>query len=235
MAHRPWAPRLWGRRIGRAGATAIIFGLSGIVAWTFATSWHPSDRNYRYQGIDVSAAMGPIDWWTVKAGGAQFGYIRATIAADERDPQFPVSWADIFATGMRRGAIHVYSLCRLAADQANNFNTTVPHVSDALPAAIDIDFADDCPARPTRAVVLDELRRLITMIEAHTGKPVLLKLSQRFETTYRVSGAIPRSIWSVQSFFPPAYAARPWRMWQASDMRRIDGANGPVHWDVVAP
>lgn len=227
--------RLWFRRFGRACALTIVGGLSAIVCWTFAVSWHPSDDSYAYQGIDVSAAQGPIDWWTVKAGGADFGYLRATAGADTRDPDFAAGWSAIYETGMRRGAIHVYSLCRLAADQANNFNTTVPRTADALPAAIDIDFTDDCPSRPERSVVLDELRRFITMVEAHTGTPVLLKLSQRFEATYRISSAIPRPVWAVQNAFPPSYAARPWRMWQATNLRRIDGVKGPVHWDVAAP
>ena len=28
-------------------------------------------------------------------------------------------------------------------------------------------------------------------------------------------------------FFPPAYSARPWRLWQASTIRRIEGAERP--------
>jgi lysozyme len=228
------APRLWGRRIGSIGALGIVFALTAVVAWTFALSWRPSDK-YAFQGVDVTEEQGPIDWWTVKAGGADFAYLRATYGADGRDARFATNWADTYATGMRRGAFHVYSLCRLAADQANNFNTTVPRVSDALPAAVEIDFTEDCQSRPVREVVLGELRRFLTMIESHTGKPALLKISKRFDATYQVTAAIPRTVWAVQDFFPPDYAARPWRMWQANDMRRIDGVSGPVHWDVVAP
>lgn len=226
--------RLWGRRIGRLGALGIVLALSAIVAWTFALSWRPSDK-YDFQGVDVSEQQGAVDWWTVKAGGADFAYLRATYGADGRDLRFADNWAGTYAAGMRRGALHVYSLCRLAVDQANNFNTTVPRVGDALPPAVLIDFDDDCQSRPVRNVVLGELRRFLAMIEAHSGKPALLKVSKRFESDYHVTGAIPRGVWAVQDFFPPDYAARPWRMWQASDMRRIDGVSGPVHWDVVAP
>ena len=226
--------RLWGRRIGTAGALIVVAGLSGVVAWTFALSWRPSDR-YPFQGVDVSDAQGPIDWWTVRAGGADFAYLRATMGAAGRDTRFSDNWADVYATGMRRGAIHAYSICNLAADQAGNFTTTVPRTRDALPAAVELDFTDDCVSRPVRAIVLDELRRYLTMVEDHTGKPVLLKISKRFDAAYRVTAAIPRPIWAEQDFFPPDYPARPWRMWRASDMRRIDGMAGPVNWDVVAP
>jgi lysozyme len=38
----------------------------------------------------------------------------------------------------------------------------------------------------------------------------------------------------VENVLKPDYTARPWRMWRASDFRRIDGIEGPVNWDVVA-
>jgi lysozyme len=228
------ALRLWGRRIGRIGALGIVLALAGVVAWTFALSWRPSSK-YIFQGVDVSEDQGVVEWPTVKAGGADFAYLRATYGADGRDRLFASNWANVYATGMRRGALHIYSLCRLATDQANNFNTTVPRMTDALPPAVEVDFDDDCQSRPQRNVVLGELRRFMSMVESHSGKPALLKISKRFETAYQVSEAIPRTIWAVQDFFPPDYTARPWRMWQANDMRRIDGIDGAVRWNVVAP
>ena len=226
--------RLWNRRIGRIGAVVVAVGLTGVAAATLAMSWRPSDR-FPFQGVDVSDANGAIDWWSVRKGGADFGYIRATSGADGRDARFEANWRAVYETGMRRGAIHAYSICKLAADQANNFNTTVPRDREALPAAVEIDFAADCVSRPGKRVVIDELRRYLTMVEAHTGKPVLLKISKPFDAAYGVTAAVPRPVWAVQDFFPPDYPARPWRMWQASGMRRIDGIDGPVHWDVVAP
>ncbi len=227
--------RRWGRWFAAFSGLAIVLGLAGVFAFTFAISWAPARNDFRFQGIDVAAANGPIEWPVVRGGGADFGYLTATIGADMRDPSFEDNWRDIYAAGLRRGAIHVYSLCRLAADQANNFNTTVPRTDDALPPAVAIDFEASCEARPTRQVVIDEVIRYLTMIEAHSGKPALLKISKRFDAAYRLSGAVRRPLWSVQNFFPPDYGARPWRMWQASDMRRIDGAQTLVHWNVVAP
>ena len=226
--------RLWGSRIGRIGALVGVVGMVVVAAAALAIGWRPSDR-FRFQGVDVSDANGAIDWWTVKKGGADFAYVRATDGADARDPRFEANWAGVYETGMRRGATHRYSICRLAADQANNFNTMVPRDRDALPAAVEIDFAADCVSRPERRIVVDELRRYLTMVEAHTGKPVLLKITKRFDAAYGVTAAVPRPVWAVQDFFPPDYPARRWRMWQASDMRRVDGIDGPVHWNVVAP
>ena len=229
------ALRLFQRRARQITAAVIVVGLAVIIAWSFAISWHPAPRSYPFQGPDVSAANGVIEWPVVRGGGASFAYLTATVGAETRDPMFPANWSDVYAAGLRRGAIHVYSLCRLAADQANNFNTTVPRTSDALPPALVVDFEDGCAARPERDVVIGEIERLIATIETHIQRPVLLKVSRRFDAAYRITLAIDRPIWSTQNFFPPDYAARPWRMWQASDMRRIDGAPTPVHWNVVTP
>ncbi|MEG3088655.1 GH25 family lysozyme [Sphingomonas sp. PB4P5] len=229
------AVRLAGVRIGRAGAMAIVLAVIAITLWVVARGWHPSDRTYAFQGIDIGAEQGPVHWPTVAAGGVDFAYLRATIGATGRDPQFATSWADADTAGMRRGAVHVWSFCSPAADQANNFNTNVPRADDALPAALLIDFAEDCATRPERDVVVEGVTRFVTMVEAHTGKPMLLKISGPVEQAYQLSAAIERPLWTIQNFLPPTYAARPWRMWQASDMRRIDGLNGPIHWNVVAP
>ncbi|WP_236697444.1 GH25 family lysozyme [Sphingomonas sp. Leaf357] len=227
--------RLFGRRLGWAGVA--LFGLLAIalLGWVFVTGWHPSRKDYEFQGVDVDESKGAIHWPTVAASGADFAYMRATMGADGRDAQFATSWADAHAAGMRRGALHVWSFCRLAADQANNFNTTVPRVEDALPAAVLIDFSPDCTSHPERDVVIAEVTRFVTMVESHTGKPILLKIAAPVEAAYSLSAGVDRPLWSLRNFFPPDYAARPWRMWQASDVKRIDGIDGPVHWNVVAP
>ena len=80
-----------------------------------------------------------------------------------------------------------------------------------------------------------EIDRFASMVEAHTGTPILLKIAAPVEAQYELSAAIQRPLWSMRNFIPPNYAARPWRMWQASDMRHIDGVTGPVRWNVVAP
>ncbi|MFM9827818.1 MAG: GH25 family lysozyme [Sphingomonas sp.] len=216
-----------------AGIAAAVLLAGGL--WVFATGWHPSPASFPFQGVDVSAEQGSIEWPVLRAGGAQFAYITATMGASGRDPRFEAHWHDVYEAGMGRGAIHRYSLCTLAIDQANNFNATVPRESDALPAAIDLQFAPDCPSRPDRKIVVGELQQLIALVETHTGQPAILRVSRDFEAAYKVSEALRRPLWSVQNFFPPDYAARPWRLWQATDMRRMDGATMPLHWDVVAP
>lgn len=218
----------------RIGIGTAIVAAAMLAGSFYATRWAPDRAAYPFQGVEIAASNAPVDWAVVRGDGADFAYLVATRGADGREPGFESSWQAVEAAGLRRGAIHVYSLCRLATDQANNFNTSVPHSDDALPPAVAIDFEAGCVARPDRAVLIDELVRFLTMIETHMGKPALLKISARVEKDYKLTEAIKRPLWSVGNFIAPRYGAREWRMWQASDLRRIDGVGTPVQWNVVA-
>lgn len=217
-----------------AGVITLTLGIAGVFGWRFAVNWTPARADYAVQGIDVSEASGAIDWATVKAVEVDFAYALATEGKGRRDASFAQNWAGIESAGLRRGAIHVFSLCGPAREQAGAFVATVPRDPEALPAAIDLAFHESCPARPSREVVLTEIRRLASVIETHSGKPAILRVAPDFEARYQVSGAIPRPLWSKGFFRTPDYFARPWAMWQSSTIRRIEGVEQPVNWNVVA-
>jgi lysozyme len=219
----------------RAAAVLAGAGLLGIAGWSAATGWHPSTGRYPLQGIDLGESPGPVEWGIVRARGADFAYLVATSGADRRDPAFEANWAAVPEAGLRRGAVHLYSLCQPGIAQANAFNAFVPRTADALPVAVDVRYRDDCTARPDRADLVRDLATFVRMVETHIRKPVLLRVTRGVEADYRLSAAIDRPVWAVADFLSPDYAARPWRMWRASDIRRIDGIEGPVNWNVVAP
>lgn len=225
--------RFWQRRFGVAAPALLLALVTSIFACRLAIGWHPAYETYPIQGVDVTDEVGVVDWPTVHAGGADFAYLRATMGADGRDTLFAANWSAVYAAGLRRGAIHEFSLCRLAADQANNFMVTVPRVSDALPAAVAIDASPECVTPPARQVLIDELVRFAAMVESHTGKPILLRIAPAIEKEYNLSAALDRTLWATGNFFPPSYYSHPWRMWRASDLRRINGADRAVGWDVV--
>ncbi|MBB4098165.1 GH25 family lysozyme [Sphingomonas kyeonggiensis] len=222
------------RRLRFVVPALLLLALLGWSAWLFASRWRPTPSDFPVQGVDVSEEQGPIEWWTAKKAGIDFAYIRATTGSQARDLRFPENWRWTFEAGIRRGALHVYSLCQLATDQSGNFMTTVPRSDDQLPPAVQIDFQPDCPARPERQVVIGEIGRFLHDVETHIGKPAILMVSSRFEDQYRLSDAFPRLLWAQQRFFPPSYFARPWSIWQASRHRRIEGVGAPVNWDVMA-
>jgi len=212
----------------------VVLAILAAVSWRYATGWRPAPETFAVQGVDVDEANGVIEWNVVAGEGADFAYATATHGAGHRDRRFEDNWQGVAAAGLRRGAVHVWSLCAPGIDQANAFNTVVPRDLSALPAAMDFDFAEGCEARPERDALIGEVRRAVATIEAHTGKPVLLRVSRRFEREYDLSSALRRPVWAAGLFLKPDYAARPWRMWRASDIRRIDGIEGPVNWNVAA-
>lgn len=223
------------RLLLRFGAALAALGGLGVGGWSYATGWHPPTERYPLQGIDLPENPPPVEWKTLRANGADFAYLVATSGADRRDAAFETNWAALPDAGMRRGAVHLFSLCQDALAQANAFNTFVPRAGDALPAAIDISYHDDCTARPERAKLVEDLQHFIQRVETHLAKPVLLRVSKAVDADYQLSGALPRPIWAMGNMLEPDYAARPWRMWRATDFRRIDGVEGPVNWNVVAP
>jgi len=226
--------RIWRRRGRLTGGIALALALVALTAWLFAINWQPDRRAFPVQGVDISQANPPVDWFAVKQGHeVQFVYVRASMGATGRDTLFPMHWAGLEQAGIRRGAIHVFSLCQLAADQAGNLVATVPPSPDQLPVALDLAFQPGCAAHPERDVVLSEISRFIKGVEGATAKPVILRVTPAFEARYHVSRAIPRKLWSVQAFFPPAYFDKRWTMWQASPFRRFSGISGPVNWNVM--
>lgn len=224
---------IWRRRAATALPTLALAALAGTIGWQVAVNWHPSIESYPIQGVDVTEAAGAIDWPVVRAAGADFAYLRATQGADGRDILFASHWAGTAAAGLRRGAVHQFSLCRLAVDQADNFMVTVPRVADALPAAVSIDESPECVTPPSRQVLIDEVARFARLVENHTGQPILLRISPAIDRRYRLSVAFNRTLWATGSFFPPTYLGKPWRLWRAN-RRWVDGADRPVGWDVVA-
>src|SRR3954470_16000189 len=74
--------------------------------------WHPSERHYPSQGIDVSHHQGHIAWAKLPRQGVDFAYIKATEGADYVDRRFSINWRAAHAVGIRRGAYHFFTLCR---------------------------------------------------------------------------------------------------------------------------
>lgn len=220
------------RRIG--AALVLLLLAAGLVLW-WAARWTPDRSVYPMQGVTIDAGNGDVHWGSIKAAGADFAYIAATGGAARVDAQFARNLSGARDAGMQAGAIHRYSLCRLAADQAANFIRHVPRRADMLPAVVWLDYDDRCPDRPTRALLLSELATFLAQIEAHMGKQSLIAPGPAFEADYKVTQGIARTTWLRRDFFEPDYGAHPWAMWQANDYIRLSGADGTVGWNALRP
>lgn len=217
----------------RAGTVVLSAALLAYVIWSYVTGWAPSRDEYSVQGVVVSETNGKPEWSELGATGVDFAYITATEGARGRDGQFANNLDGVQQAGIRHGALHHFDICRLAADQATLFITTVPRSEQALPPAVQLDFSDTCKGRPNRALILSELATFLNQIEAHSGTPAILLLTKDFEEEYKVSSAIDRTVWLEGNWFLPDYSARPWVMWTANTARRVAGIDGPVRWAVV--
>jgi lysozyme len=221
--------------LGRAFMVLAVIALLALGLWVLAIKWRPGEGSYPVQGVEVGEAQGDVDWARARAAGAQFAYLDATKGADGRDTRFADHWQASRKAGLRRGAVHHFTLCQLARDQATNFIATVPREADELSPAIDFDFNDSCSARPSRAVLLGELTTFIRMVEAHSEKPVILRVSRVFDESYALSRAVDRPLWLSSAYLTPSYGERPWVMWRANPRRSVDGLDLAAGWSVVRP
>jgi lysozyme len=216
--------------------SAVLIGtlLLGTLLW-FARSWTPSRSHFAVQGMTLDAGAGEINWRMARAAGADFVYLQATSGAEARDPAFDEYLAGAKGIGLRYGAIHRFTLCSAASDQATRFIATVPRDAAMLPPVVQLDFRPECGKRPNRDTLLADLNTFLNQIETHAAKPALIRVSHAFEAEYDVASGINRTLWLEGDFFPPDYATRPWVMWTASTWKRVNGIDGPIEWDVVRP
>jgi lysozyme len=229
------------RRSGRTqlrllGAVVLIALIGGSYGWWHLHHWRPERAIYRVQGVEIGAEDGEVDWPAIKAIGADFAYVDASASAFARDPSFVKNLDAARAAKLQIGALHRYDPCQPADKQAANFVTVVPRDAAMLPPAVELDrLGDDCPVKVRDAAIESELTTFLNQVETHTGKPALLKLTDRFESRYHIAGAIDRNLWLVRNRFQPDYAGRPWTLWTANEAlaNEADGVN--LRWVVVQP
>jgi lysozyme len=234
----PMTP-LAGRRFKRTPlrlAFMIVLPVAVICLATLilARGWSPSYERYPDQGITVDAASGAISWPGLAASSVDFVYIRATSKAGAVDPHFQVNLAGAHAAGLRHGVIHHFDPCRDGGAQATRFLTTVPRDNALLPPVVEV-IEPACAAPPAAGPLLAALNTFLNQIEAHSGKPAILRLSPPVEARYDLSSSINRTLWLEGAFVSPDYATRPWVMWTASTWRQVSGIEGPIEWNVVRP
>ena len=190
------------------------------------------------QGIDVSNWQGDIDWDRVRAAGTQFAFIKATEGGDYLDPKFKQNWLAAKRVGIPRGAYHMVYWCRAAHEQALWFILNVPNDPDALPPVLDLEWnghSRTCPKRIPVKLALEKIKIMLEVMETHTGKPALLKLTERFEARYNVANAIDRNVWLVRNRFQPDYAGRPWTLWTANEAYSNEASGADLRWVVLQP
>ena len=218
------------------GPVALIIALMIAAAGLYAVGlWipnNPSPTRYPIRGVDVSHHQGSINWSAVKAAGVQFAYIKATEGGDYKDPEFARNWTGSASIGLRHGAYHFFILDTPAAQQAQNFISTVTAEPDALPPAIDLEFSGlNRQRRPARQKFAHELAVFHDALAAHYGKIPVIYTTSDFKEEYLRSMSIER-LWIREIFTEPRLGHEPWIFWQFSPRGRMKGMRGYVDLNV---
>ncbi len=107
---------------------------------------------------------------------------------------------------------------------------TVPADPTALPAAIDLELAGNCAARPDRVIIEREVRDFIDIVEGKFAAPVVLYIGDDFEALYHLREDLGRPVWHRRILLRPDVD---WWIWQVSGWARIDGISGDADLNVM--
>jgi len=221
----------------RLAALALLLALAaGVWGWWQGRHWAPSRAEFPVQGALVGSRDGEANFKALRAIGAQFVYLEASIGAAGRDSRFAANLERVRASGLQFGAVHSYDPCVPAERQAANFVTTVPRDDTLLPPAISLDkLADGCSDPVSEAAVESELTTFLNQVEGHVGKPAVLKVAPGFEDRYHIAERVERNLWLERDWFQPDYAGRPWTLWTANSSLHTEAGAEPVRWVVLQP
>ena len=197
---------------------------------------HPGVRRAHglpVQGIDVSKYQGNIDWDAVREGGIRFAYLKVSEGGDHVDSRFYDYWEGAAAAGLPRGAYHFMYWCRTASEQAVWFTQAVPLDRSQLPPVLDLEWNNDsvtCPTRIPRAEALAKIRKMLEIMELHTGKKPLIYTDINFHRDVLDGELSNYAFWlrSVAAEPQERFRNRPWLFWQYTATGRVPGIDGDV-------
>jgi lysozyme len=219
-------------------AALVLLAALGVAVWQWWVfiHWTPPREDYPLQGVLVGASDSTADFVALKAVGADFAYLEASVGAKGRDASFGRNLAAARAADLPFGVVHHYDPCVRADRQAANFVTIVPRDGDLLPPAIELDeTADACAPRVSEAEVESELTTFLNQVEGHVGKSAILKLAPGFEERYGIAAKVERNLWLTRDRFQPDYGGRPWTLWTANTFLRSPAAEGALRWVAAQP
>jgi lysozyme len=147
------------------------------------------------------------------------------------NPDFAADWTGATAAGLRVGAYHFFSLCDSGVAQASHFLKVEP--PDAtLPAAVDLELAGNCHARPPQRWVRAQVRTYLATVHRLTGHTVIVYLGGDFAGRYPSAVPPGQPLWLRSLLFRPAGR---WAIWQVDGNAQVAGITGNVDLDVMRP
>lgn len=228
--------RKWAVAIAAAVVLALLVSAAviGYLLYTGRLWFHdPSREEYPVRGIDVSEHQGAIDWETVKQGGYDFAFIKATEGLDHVDSGFRENWEGAGAAGLTRGAYHFFTFRRTGAEQAANFIANVPVEPGCLPPSVDIELGGNSAEVPDRESFRRELDVFLAELEAHYGRKPILYVNDESYELFIMGDYEEYPVWNADVLRSPGLAGgRAWLFWQYNPRGRVDGIDGHVDLNV---
>lgn len=216
---------------------ALVLAATGVGAGTPGAAAAPGRAAAPYglmSGPDVSSHQhpnnAPIDWPRVRAGGRDFGIVKATEGTTYTNPFFAADWGGARAAGLYRAAYHYARPSQplsSASDQANFFIQTVGDTTDGstLPLVLDLEETGGLGVADLQAWT----RSFLQTIEATTGRAPMIYTYPYF--WLHSMGNTPA--FTHYPLWIAAYAANPpdplpggwpnWTLWQFTASGGTDG------------
>lgn len=185
-------------------------------------------------GIDAARFQKSINWSQARRNGVNFAFLKATEGGDMLDPMFNSHWRGAGEAGVARGAYHFYYFCTTPEVQAQWFIRNVPKSKGMLPPVLDMEWNPLSPTcahrRPDAKVVQDEMRRWLSIVEAHYGQRPIIYTTPKFYEENQLGSFNGYDYWLRTTAKTPseAYPDESWRFWQYSATGLIDGIEGEV-------
>jgi GH25 family lysozyme M1 (1,4-beta-N-acetylmuramidase) len=238
------AGRSGGGRRRRRVRTLLMLGSVIVVAASavLALSVLPADASTT-AGVDVSHWQGTVKWSSVRSGGTQFAYIKATEGVDFTDSQFDTNYPAAYYAGVIRGAYH-FALPNKSSGAAQAdflFRNGGAWSADGrtLPAAVDLEYnpyGPDC-YNMTQAGMRTWIADFLNRYHSRTGRYAVIYTTTDWwkRCTGNYSGfASKHPLWLARYGSSAGTLPAGWgfyTFWQYTQTGRVSGISGAVDRD----
>lgn len=191
----------------------------------------PPSSNTLYNGIDVSAWQGDIDFEQVKNSGINVVYIKSSEGFSFVDPYFEQNYQNAKNAGLAVGFYHYVTARTVdeAISQANFFVSTVSGKSPDCKLAMDFESFGNLSVSAINQIALAFMQN----VQSLSGKDVII-YSDEYNASNTFYGLSNYPLWVAQyEVSEPTVSANwnSWAGWQYTDEGQISGISGYVDRD----
>ncbi len=194
---------------------------------------------YSVHGVDAARYQGPIDWYSARAHGVHFAWLKATEGGNYIDPGFEINAPRARAAGVPVGAYHFYYFCRTPKEQAEWFIENVPRVKGDLPPVLDMEWnhqSRTCNRVPDPATVRAEIMTFVDIVSRHYRTAPVIYTTPDFYADNDLGSLPGLEFWlrSVAGHPSERYPGERWSFWQYTGTGVARGIGGTVDLNTFA-